>query len=75
MRGALLALALLSSVGIGCASTQAAAAKDPLRCERDPSCAKAKGRIPDCTQQCTDDWECIQRCESVQQGIDAQGHP
>jgi len=66
---------LLGLVLAGCGAGQAAAAKDPVRCERDPACAKARGRIPDCTQQCSDDWECVKRCEEVQQGIDAQGHP
>jgi len=59
----------------GCASAQAAAAKDPMRCEQDPACAKARGAYPDCTKQCVDDQECESRCEQVQQGVDGVGHP
>jgi hypothetical protein len=60
----------------GCGSSQAAAtAKDPMRCERDPSCARARGSFPDCTKQCNDDQECESRCEQVQQGVDGIGHP
>ncbi|HEY6460604.1 MAG TPA: hypothetical protein VIY73_10655 [Polyangiaceae bacterium] len=69
---ALVALAVLPS---GCGAAQAAAAKDPMHCERDPSCAKARGAYPDCTKQCNDDQECESRCEQVQQGTDALGHP
>jgi hypothetical protein len=71
------AMAALCMTGLvsGCGSAQAAAAKDPLRCERDPSCARAKGSFPDCTKQCTDDQECESRCEQVQQAVDGVGHP
>ena len=71
----LVACLALASGGVACASAQAAAAKDPVRCERDPACGKSRGRIPDCTAQCADDWECVKRCEQVQQGVDAPGHP
>lgn len=54
----------------GCHAAEAAAAKDPQNCERDPSCAKARGAYPDCTKQCADDQECESRCEQVQQGVD-----
>jgi len=49
-----------------CASAQNAAQKDPMRCERDPSCARAKGAYPDCSRQCNDDPECVDRCRQVQ---------
>jgi hypothetical protein len=68
-------LAALAAGSAGCGTTQAAAAKDPVKCERDPKCGKYRGRYPDCTQQCADDWECVKRCEEVQQSIDAPGRP
>jgi hypothetical protein len=65
-----------SALAAGCGSSQAAAtAKDPVRCERDPTCARARGSFPDCTKQCNDDQECESRCEEVQQGVDGLGHP
>ena len=69
------AVLLLLGVLVGCGGAQATAAKDPMRCERDPACAKARGSYPDCTKQCNDDQECENRCEQVQQGTDALGHP
>jgi hypothetical protein len=72
IRSLLLVAGLVSS---GCGSAQAAAAKDPMHCERDPACAKARGAYPDCTRQCVDDPECVSRCEQVQQGVDGVGHP
>ena len=54
---------------------QNAAARDPMKCERDPSCSRERGRYPDCTRQCADNPECMRRCEEVQQGVDAMGHP
>jgi hypothetical protein len=68
-----------SAVGVGglggCGSAKAAAAKDPMKCERDPSCGANRGRYPDCTRQCNDDEQCVARCEEVQQGVDHLGHP
>jgi hypothetical protein len=49
-----------------CGSVQAAAAKDPMKCERDPNC-KDHSRSFDCSTQCTDDPACMQRCEEVQE--------
>jgi hypothetical protein len=43
-----------------------AAAKDPMMCERDPSCAKSKGSYIDCSKQCVDNPECTDRCKTVQ---------
>jgi hypothetical protein len=75
MRPMKIAWVLLAGWLLGCGSGQAAAARDPMRCERDPACAKARGSYPDCTRQCNDDPECMSRCEQVQQGTDALGHP
>jgi hypothetical protein len=49
-----------------CSIFTKAAAKDPMTCERDPSCAKYKGSYIDCTKQCSDNPECVDRCKSVQ---------
>jgi hypothetical protein len=59
--------------GVGCSNPQSAAARDPLKCERDPSCAKARGSYADCTRQCADAPECMQRCEQIQKQIDSMG--
>jgi hypothetical protein len=61
--------------GAACGAAEKAAAKDPMHCERDPSCAKERGRYPDCASQCVDDPECMDRCRQVQQGTDSLGHP
>jgi hypothetical protein len=67
-------VAAVASGSAGCAAAEKAAAKDPVQCERDPSCARYRGRYPDCTKQCSDDPECVARCEEVQRGIDTTGH-
>jgi hypothetical protein len=59
----LLALAVLAG---GCRATQAAAARDPMTCERDPSCGKYRGTYSDCSRQCVDNPECMDRCRSAQ---------
>jgi hypothetical protein len=69
-----LALAALAAFVPACGAAQNAAARDPMKCERDPSCAKERGRYPDCTRQCADSPECMKRCEEVQQGVDRMGH-
>jgi len=48
-----------------CSSMQSAAAKDPMKCERDPKCAK-HDRAFDCWTQCADDPACVDRCREVQ---------
>jgi hypothetical protein len=65
-----LALAGLLSA---CATVQKAAAQDPMRCEQDPNCSKGRSSYQDCTRQCVDDPQCMERCEAVQSGIDGQG--
>ena len=59
MRALVLFVALLS----GCRSLEAAAARDPMKCERNPTCAKSRGKIRDCATQCADDPACIERCK------------
>jgi hypothetical protein len=69
-------VALLVLLGVAaCTSMQAAAARDPMHCERDPACSKARGAYPDCSRQCVDDPECVDRCRQVQEGTDSLGHP
>jgi hypothetical protein len=65
---------LAAAVAAGCGGAQAAAAKDPMKCERDPACARARGSYPDCSRQCNYDQECEKRCEEVQRSTDAMGH-
>lgn len=62
---ALLAWWLLASTS-ACHTLEVAAAKDPMRCERDPSCQGKRGRTFDCNTQCADDPECVDRCMQVQ---------
>jgi hypothetical protein len=61
---------LLTVLGLtllaGCAASQAAAARDPMRCERDPKC-KGHQRVFDCSTQCSDDPACVERCNEVQE--------
>jgi hypothetical protein len=53
-----------------CGAVQSAAAKDPMKCERDPSCARARGSFADCTRQCVDDEQCVDLCEQIQRRVD-----
>jgi hypothetical protein len=69
------ALVLALAGASGCAATEAAAARDPMKCERDPGCAKGRSRYIDCTRQCVDDPACLDRCREVQQGVDGVGQP
>jgi hypothetical protein len=62
--GAIVAAATLAFGAAGCRTLQAAAAKDPMRCERDPECLH-RSKAYDCPSQCVDDIECIKRCEMV----------
>jgi hypothetical protein len=72
----LVGIALALGAGApACGGPQSAAAKDPMKCERDPACASQRGRYPDCTRQCADDQECEKRCEEVQRSVDTMGHP
>jgi hypothetical protein len=50
-----------------------AAARDPMQCERNPDCAKGRGSYIDCTEQCADNPECVDRCHEAQ--VDRMGHP
>ena len=63
-------VAVLLVAAASCKTLQTAAAKDPVKCERNPNCASRSEKSRDCATQCADDPECMKRCESVQQGID-----
>ncbi len=72
-RRAFALLALLASLASsGCSWFEKAAAKDPLKCERDPNCQK-RDRMNDCTAQCVDDPACMDRCRQFQQGTTGAG--
>jgi hypothetical protein len=64
----------LGGAGAACASAESAAARDPMKCERDPSCARARGGYADCSRQCADNPECVDRCQQVQKQMDSLGH-
>jgi hypothetical protein len=64
--GALFACGLFA----GCKTLEAQAAKDPMKCERDPSCARRFEKSGDCATQCADDSECMKRCEYIRGGVD-----
>jgi hypothetical protein len=49
-----------------CAATQNAAKRDPMQCERDPACARQRGTYADCTKQCQDNPDCLDRCREAQ---------
>jgi hypothetical protein len=51
--------------GAACGAAQAAAAKDPMRCERDPNCPGHADKSRDCVTACVDDPACIDRCREV----------
>jgi hypothetical protein len=59
-------IASLVGASFGCNSLQASAAKDPMKCERDPKCAKHEKQF-DCSTQCADDPACVDRCNQVNQ--------
>ena len=54
-------------VAPACKTLEKSASEDPMKCERDPKCAKKRGRQADCSMQCSDDPACVERCEQVQQ--------
>lgn len=63
---ALFLLLLTLSVLPSCRTLEASAAKDPMKCERDPSCKNKRSGTFDCSSQCADDPECISRCQQVE---------
>jgi len=61
-----LAVMLVSLASLSCAASRAAAARDPMKCERDPSCASHQNAF-DCSRQCSDDPGCMEHCNEIQQ--------
>jgi len=70
MRSAIVVVLLLVCA---CNTLQNAAAKDPMKCERDPKCAQMNAKDRDCATQCSDDPACMDRCRQTQ--VDTLGHP
>ncbi len=66
-------IAVVVAVIAGCSGLEKSAAKDPMRCERDPKCASHSDKTRDCATQCTDDPACIERCREGQ--VDRLGQP
>jgi hypothetical protein len=58
-------LAASATAGLGCTAMQQAAAQDPMKCERDPSCISHQDKSKDCITTCVDDPACILRCREV----------
>lgn len=63
--GLALAVSSAAPFATGCAGVEKAAARDPMKCERDPNCDKKKDKSADCITQCADNLECADRCRSV----------
>jgi hypothetical protein len=66
---------VLSSLAFdsGCGSLEKNAAKDPLKCERDPKCPNRR-RANDCYTQCADDPACVDRCREVEVSAGLSGN-
>jgi hypothetical protein len=64
--GFALLVALAASGAGACNTLQNSAAKDPMKCERDPKCQQ-KDKAHDCSAQCSDDPACVDRCNEIQQ--------
>ena len=60
-------VACVMAASFGCNSLTASASKDPMKCERDPKCAK-HDKTFDCSTQCADDPACVDRCSQVNEG-------
>lgn len=75
-RAAVVGVIVAITMGLlgGCKSLEKAAKQDPLKCERDAKCDKKRGRTLDCSRQCNDDPECMDRCEQVQAPNGGLGH-
>jgi len=58
-------LAAVGLGGMGCRTVEHGAAKDPQRCERDPSCTKKQDKSRDCATACVDNIDCMERCQQI----------
>jgi hypothetical protein len=52
----------LGAACLACAATERAQARDPMKCEQNPNCAAGRGAYMDCSRQCADNPECVDRC-------------
>ncbi len=68
----LLAFAAFAFAVVGCAAAEKSASKDPIKCERNPDCAKQLQKSRDCSTQCSDDPACMDRCREM--SPDSLGH-
>ena len=59
-------MAVTSLTSLACSAVQKAAAEDPQRCERDPKCTSKHDKSRDCSTSCSDDIDCMRRCEEIQ---------
>lgn len=59
------ALLFLLVAAPSCSTVQNGAAKDPMRCERDPNCKGHQDKSRDCYTACSDDIACVDRCRQV----------
>jgi hypothetical protein len=64
MRSLIVAVCLLAALG-ACRTIEQGAAKDPRKCELDPSCARKPGNNQDCATACADNIACMERCHQV----------
>jgi hypothetical protein len=60
---AMLLFATLASAA--CTTLKNSAAKDPQKCEQDPKCQHRSDKSQDCITACSDNYDCMQRCDQV----------
>ncbi len=67
MRPFAFAVLLIATTGAvaACGAVERAAANDPVKCERDPNCASKQGKSRDCATACSDNIECMERCQQI----------
>jgi hypothetical protein len=61
----LMSFAFAAIASSACTTMQNAAAKDPQKCERDPKCNHRSDKSQDCITACSDNYDCMQRCDQV----------
>ncbi|MEO8877679.1 MAG: hypothetical protein ABI461_18950 [Polyangiaceae bacterium] len=59
------ALVLMIAAASSCTTLKNSAAKDPQKCEQDPKCNHRSDKSQDCITACVDNYDCIQRCDQV----------
>jgi hypothetical protein len=61
----LFVLLAAATSSLACSTMQKGAAKDPMKCERDPGCSGKQDKSKDCYTSCADDIACVDRCRQV----------